>query len=373
MMSRTAWIVLLTAVAVSVVAMFSLVIVDRQDSNLGTGDLFLPNFENEVSELREIIIAFPGGDEVSDTDTGSGIDTTELHFWKDGQRWRLREAQDYYASINQLSTLVTGLSDMRLKEPKTKVADKHERLGLGAPEDGGSATRISMYGAENRTIVEVLLGDVASSRSGQYVRASGAKQTWLATPPLEDRLSDQATSWLERSILSIPVTQVRALSFSEDRGREYRLSREQNTAIFDITPPDGLKVANPNGLGNLAQLMEQLEYDKVLPNPTPGDKDMLDVEHTVFLETFEGFAVRAQIGYASLSENALLQLTFSASGGEEVPASVLEKVDRHNEDYGAWLYEISDETMQSFIFDAENVFVEITEDESNANADKDGK
>ena len=364
-MRRGIWIVLLTAVIASMIVIFSIALIDIEDSDLGGDTLLIPNLEQNISNLQEIVVIFPGGSEVTDTDTGSGLGVTELNFWKDGQRWKLRENNDYYADVRQLSALINELAVLALKEPKTRISDKHERLGLGAPEEGGSAIRINLYGDAQSVIAEILLGEVATTRSGQYVRKSGEDQTWLAGPPLENRLSDKPNNWLERPLFPVLAENIRAVTFRDRRNNEHLLSREENVTPFSMVAPDGMKVANPNTLGNLAKLMESIDYSEVLTNPEPGNDSFLDVEHTAVIETFEGIAINTRIGYAKLSAQPLLQLSFAVVGGTEIEESAYSKVDEYNAGYGAWLYEINDQTMEAFAFDAEQIFTEADEDESN--------
>lgn len=362
-MKRSVWVALMSATILSVVGILVAVFMDTEDANLGIGDPLIPNLEQRISELQEIIIAFPSDDPDSPTDTGSGVETTELNFWKDDAHWRIREHHNYHADVAQLNTLIVGLLDMNLKEPKTRVHDRHERLGLGAPEEGGSATRIGLYGVGGAVIAEILLGNAAISRSGQYVRHLGNDQTWLAGPTLEERLSDDAVNWTARPLLEIPVDMVRTVTFIDSRAKEHRLNRDLIADPFTITPPEGMKVTNPAQLEDWAKLLEELSYQNVLPVPDDDVDSAFQTEQTVRVETIEGYTVTARIGNSSLSDNTVLHLSFSVSESESVDAdeSISEIVSDYNADYSNWLYELNEEQQQAFFFDADSVFSEIAD------------
>lgn len=358
-MTRRIWIVMLVLATASVVGILIVALTDKGDASLGVGSPLIPELETRAQEIHEITIVLPGGDEVSDTDTGNGIGVTTISFWNDDRRWHIREHNDYFADVSQLSQLVVTLSAINLQEPKTRVHDKHERLGLGAPEEGGSATRISLYGSEGVVIANILLGDDALSRSGQYVRHADQDQTWLASPA-QERLSGSSINWLAKPLLRVPVEDVRSVVFMNDQdGESYRISREAAGDPLTINPPDGYKVDDPSILNDWATVMENLDFENVLLNPEPADDSLLAVQHTVRLNTFEGMTVIATIGNAALSESLLMRVLFMVEGGEDIDETVYNKVAQHNEDYGSWLYEISDVDKAEFVFVPDTVFVEI--------------
>lgn len=380
-MTRRIWIVMLVLATASVVGILVVALTDKGDASLGVGSPLIPELEARAEEIHEITIVLPGGDEVSDTDTGSGVGVTTISFWNDDRRWHIREHNDYFADVSQLSQLVVTLSAIKLQEPKTRVRDKHERLGLGAPEEGGSATRISLYGSGGVVIANILLGDDALSRSGQYVRHADQDQTWLASPA-QERLSGNSVNWLAKPLLKVPVEDVRSVVFmSEGDDVSYRISRETASDVLTINPPDGYKVDDPSILTDWATVMENLDFENALLNPDPADDSLLAVQNTVRLNTFEGMTVIATIGNAALSESLLMRVLFMVEGGEDIDETVYDKVAKHNEDYGSWLYEISDVAQAEFIFVPDTVFVEIevkeedkvAEEESSKSADDDKK
>lgn len=366
-MTRKLWLSLLVLALVSLAGILVVSLTDEKDSDLGAGSLLLPGFAERVDDLYEVHMVFPGGEEVSDSDTGSGVGTVQITLWNDGRRWRLREHHDYFADVATLSEMVYALSELRLQEAKTAVRDKHERLGLGAPAEGGSAVQLSLYDGQGAAMAEVLLGDEAVSRSGRYVRHLGEDQTWLANAVVE-RLSDDVNTWLQRPLLNISGDEVSSVTFTnyvEDEG-SYSLRRPSGFSFLSIVPPEGYKVTDPRSLNDWGRVLQDLDYDDVLPYPegvSPQDLDF-DLERRVDVNLYQGATVRVEIGRADLSDALLMRLFFFVSDPAAADEDALSMVDTYSEYYQPWLYEINDGVETRFIFDPDLVFSEVEEEAS---------
>lgn len=161
-----------------------------------------------------------------------------------GATWVLPAKDGYQARTDRVTELMRGLQTLRLTEQGTARADKHVRIGLVAPADGGEEAvlvRVELAGGDDPA--ELLLGNVDASRSGDalFVRRPSEDQSWLATGRVPRRTT--ATWWFDARTVTIPTSDVQRVSitFEERPNQNYMLSRDDPNGFgFQLAPlPEG--------------------------------------------------------------------------------------------------------------------------------------
>ncbi len=129
-----------------------------------------------------------------------------------GDLWGLAEQGGYPVQPDKLRELLTGLTELRLAEPRTADPALLERLGLGDPASASStATLVRVLDGNGQVLAELIVGHRSVRTQGSlpetvYVRRPGDNQSWLA----EGRLPVDADPqiWLDREIANIDSKRV---------------------------------------------------------------------------------------------------------------------------------------------------------------------
>ena len=129
-----------------------------------------------------------------------------------GEGWGLAEHGSYPVLPDKLRELLTGLTELRLTEPRTSDPALLERLGLGDPASATStATLVRVLDGNGRVLAELIVGHRRVRAHGVvpesiYVRRPGENQTWLAEGRLPVDADQQV--WLDRDIANIEAKRV---------------------------------------------------------------------------------------------------------------------------------------------------------------------
>ena len=187
--------------AAAVVAVMVLLVVvfgyrERPGTATGAESPWLPELKQQLGELRRLRLQ-------------SSAETVTLARGDGG--WGVEERDGYPADFRQLETLLEALASARLVEQKTARPEFFDRLGLVDIEQPDSeAVQLEIWNAGAEPFVRVLLGKAAEGRSGRYVRAASAQQTWLIdTSP--DPMTNPA-DWLERKLIDVDFSRVASVS-----------------------------------------------------------------------------------------------------------------------------------------------------------------
>src|SRR5579862_9905924 len=91
-----------------------------------------------------------------------------------GGRWAVVERSNYPAAPERLRSLLLGLADLVLVEPKTRRANLLQRLDLDDPKNGKS-TLVTVQGRTGETLAELIVGKrrrdrLGGGQDGVYVR-----------------------------------------------------------------------------------------------------------------------------------------------------------------------------------------------------------
>ncbi len=135
--------------------------------------------------------------------------------------------------------LLTGLTELRLAEPRTTDPSEYARLGLEDPtkDTKGTANLLRVLDGDGKPIVALIVGHRRTRTQGDvpeevYVRRPDDTQSWLAEGSVQADADAQV--WLDRNVINIAPAQITKV-VSTKAGATVELTRDG----------DKLKVTQP--------------------------------------------------------------------------------------------------------------------------------
>ncbi|MBO0763640.1 MAG: DUF4340 domain-containing protein [Hyphomicrobiaceae bacterium] len=209
-----------------------------------------------------------------------GDETALLERSPDG-RWSLKSRGGYPVDVAKVRTLLVGLGQAELVEPKTSKADRYAALELEDPAQKGAKSRlVRLLGADGTAISQVVLGKRraaaygSNQTGGTYVRRPGNPQTWLTNVELDAPMATK--DWVKPVVLSLDSAKINAVSI--EIAGEQPLKIERSTpeakgptplkdAKADAKDANAPEKADANTDANVDLLKL---HQKAEPAPTPG-------------------------------------------------------------------------------------------------------
>jgi hypothetical protein len=226
MRSRTAIVLAAIAVAVFAVAWFfgrppaSV----SQSAAVAPGTLVFPGLAGKLGTASRVEITSKGQTLVIASNGGPRVGEPGV--------WGLADRGGYPVQQDRLRELLTGLTELRITEPRTADPALLERLGVGDPASATStADLVKLLDDKGDVLAQLIVGHRRVRTQGGvpesvYVRRPGENQSWLA----EGRLPVDADPqlWFERDIANIDNKRVASvvvrrgdavLEFGRDGGK----------------------------------------------------------------------------------------------------------------------------------------------------------
>lgn len=261
----------LAAIVVGLVLMLAILETGDDTGTVPGGGRLLADLAPVANDVTEVTVAGADG-------------STTLARSESG--WVVTDRHDYPADVGKLRQLVVALADATIVEAKTANPENHDRLGLVAPDEGGSGTRIVLAG--DGFSHAVILGDTAQG-DFRYARRAGEVQTYLVDRDPETPADP--TEWLAADLVDIGADRVRRVSTTHADGETIVIEKETeeatNFVVRDV--PEGRELsyaAVGNGIG---AALASLELDDVRP-AAEGEPDT-----TTVFETFDGHTITARV------------------------------------------------------------------------------
>ena len=190
------------------------------------------------------------------------------------QTWGLADRDLYPIQTNVLRGLLTGLTELRLIEPRTADPAAFARLGVEDTEaPAGTSNLLRVLDGGGKPIAEVILGHRrvrtrGNLPEGVYVRRPGQAQSWLA----EGRLAVSADpqTLIERDIIGIAAARI--MSVVVTRGTD-RLEFARDGDKLLMVSPARHPALEPYRLDDVAGALDNLTLLDVRrakqPSPQP--------------------------------------------------------------------------------------------------------
>jgi hypothetical protein len=241
---------------------------------------------------------------------------------RDGDAWTIAERFGHPAQPQRVRSLLTGLSELRLLEPRPTDARGGTDDPLRAPATG---LLIRVLNGAGAALAEVILG-TRRSRPGEetaLVRRPGEAGAWLA----DTRLSAEADPelWLAREVADLPAQRLRRVEVARAGEAPLVLARpgEVDAPLVILGPPEPPR---PDGvaLDALGRVFEGLSLLAVRP--------ATDIAGEALGETRFAFTDNLLVRAFPRREGDQLWVTLRAEGDAEAEAL--------NRRWGPWAYQL---------------------------------
>lgn len=212
---------------------------------------------------------------------------------RQGDVWGVADRGGYPVLAAKLREMLTGLTELRLVEPRTSDPAQFARIGLDDPaKPESTATLLRVLDGAGKAIVEVVTGHRRMRTQGNvpesiYVRRPGENRSFLAEGRLA--IDADAAQWLDRDILNIANS--RLASATVTRG-EAVLEFARADGKFSLRGPENAGPLDEFKVEEVSRALETLAFTEVKEGKdTPGEKigtgrfvttDGLSVTATVF-------------------------------------------------------------------------------------------
>jgi hypothetical protein len=318
---------LLVALGVAAVAggwYFGTATTPGEQAAVAGGKLMFPDLTPKLHELGRIEITHQGQQTVIERRTDGG--------------WGVASMHDYPVQEAKLRTMLTGLTELRLSEPRTSDPAEFSRLGVDDPNGSAStADLLRLVDAAGKSILAVIVGhrrvrSQADVPEEIYVRRPDENQSWLAQGSLQ--VDADASLWLDRTVMNIGHDRIasvtvddQALVFGRPEGGKFALTQ----------PADHPKLEDYK-VDDVARALELLTFQEVRD-----DKDAPGTAagHAVFT-TDDGLAVTVTVVHADKDVWARFAVA-GTSDKAKVEAA------RLNGRVAGWTYQIGSWKEQSLV------------------------
>lgn len=268
--------------AVTVIAVLAALFLAHEDHHgiPAKGQRVFPELKERINQVSEVTVA-----------TARGAVTIA----RTGDAWVVKEKDEYRAAMDKVRSVVIGLAELTILEPKTRNPEHYAKLGLqDVSAQGSDATLVTLRDTEGTTLASLLIGTrqpshADSTRDEVYVRKAEDEQTWLATGRI--RPETAPIGWIERQILNIDTQRVRQVRVTHPDGQAVLLRKAQPTDVdFHLLGlPKKAKVRSQFSVNNIADTMAHLTLEDVrrrddVTLPAKGGV-------TASLETFDGLRI----------------------------------------------------------------------------------
>ena len=252
-----------------------------------------------------------------------------LEIIRRGDVWVLPTKGDYPIRQEKLRELLTGLTELRLVEPRTGNPELVDRLGLEDPMGAGATSALlRVLDAQGAALVELVIGRRRVRTQGNvpesaYVRRPNENQAWLA----EGRIPVDADPqlWLDRDIANLPRERVQRVVVARTGEEALVLTHSgQPDGKLAITTPADAPPADDISLDEVSRSFEFLTFLDV--------RREADAPGEALGETRIEMTDRLAIIARPRKQGEEIWVTLAAEGDEEAA--------RLNARWRGWVYQI---------------------------------
>jgi hypothetical protein len=313
---RAATVAALVGVAVVTVAggwYFGTGTTPREQTSIPGGTLMFPWLADKLNDVAKLEITRQGKQTVIEKRPDGGWGVASMHL--------------YPVQDTKLRTLLTGLTELRLTEPRTSDPASFSRLGVDDPNGAASsADLLRVLDAKGQPILAVIVGhrkvrSRANVPEEVYVRRPDETQSWLAQGNLQ--VDADPAQWLDRNVLNIGHDRIASVVVGDNALVFGRVDGK-----FTLTAPAAHPKLEDYKVEDVARALETLTMQSVKADAdAPGEP----AGHAVFT-TEDGLAITVTLLHADKDVWA----RFAVSGSEKTKA----EADRLSARLACWTYQI---------------------------------
>lgn len=194
-----------------------------------------------------------------------------------GETWVLPAKGGYPVRQERVRELLTGLTELRLTEPRTANPEMLDRLGLEDPtREGATSTLLRVLDAQGGVIADLVIGRRRVRTQGNvpesaFVRRPNESQAWLAEGRIP--VDSDAQLWLDRDIANIARDRVRRVAVARINEAPLVVTRSGDPdGRFSLTEPADAPPTEETALDEIGRAFEFLTFLDVRPEAEiPGE------------------------------------------------------------------------------------------------------
>ncbi len=324
MKSRTS--IILAVVAVLVLAggwWFGTRTEPTGQTSVAPGTLVFPGLAEKLQQAAQVEITHAG---------------QTLVIAKGPEKWGLADRGGFPVQQDKLRELLTGLTELKLTEPRTSDPTQLSKLGVEDPNAAGSNSNLlRVLDSGKKLIVELIVGHRRGRTQGDvpeeiYVRHPGENQSWLA----EGRLPVDADPqlWFDRDIANIDHSKIAEVSVHRGEAT-LDFSRDGDKLVLK-SPADHPKLDDYK-VEDVSRALETLTLTDVKPAAQePGEP-----VGTSDITTIDGMKIAVKLFKAGKDVWA----QFAATGEGDAKKAADELEHRVN----GWAYQLGSWKEQAFV------------------------
>lgn len=295
---------------------------------------------------------------------------------KDGV-WVTKNKHDYPADFSKIRRLLIDLSELKTIESKTAKKEKYHLLGVQAPEDQGTTSKLVKLGNQDNSYeLSLIIGNSKfSGKPGLYVRKLEEELSWLVEGRVN--ITTQTKDWLSKQVLDISADRIDHITITQPNDDVVSISKDSEDSVKFVlaNKPDGKELSNESNLATIAGSLSNLMLDDVIPL-SDFDFGTNETTHTRF-ELTDGLAINIKLAkkenntYAHISAEAISDTntaTDDKSSQEKTPTSIAASADSEvnaiNAKHQNWVYVIPSFKASNLIKKMEEL-VQYPQDEGN--------
>jgi hypothetical protein len=210
-------------------------------------------------------------------------DGTRTTLRKGATQWVIVE-RGFPADSSRVRKLLLDLVQLQVVEDKTTDPQSYAEIGVedvSSPKAGG--TRIELV--EPGKTLSLIIGNPSGTRSS-FVRVSGSKQSFLASPQLIPEADPRR--WLDENVIDLAENRVENVVEHPATGPAYTVTRPSaQQAVFSVPDlPKGRELTSASAANPVASALTSLTLDDIHKVTAPP----VYPDHATF-HTFDGLTV----------------------------------------------------------------------------------
>lgn len=248
--------------------------------------------------------------------------------------WGVASLHDYPVQEAKLRGMLTGLTELRLTEPRTTDPAAFSRLGVDDPNGAGSTgDLLRLVDNRGNVILAVIAGhrrvrSQANVPEEVYVRRPDENRSWLAEGSLQ--VDADASLWLDRNVMNIGHDRIASVLVNrQGTADEPAMQFGRKDRKFVVTQPAEHPGLEDYKVEDVARALELLTFQEVKAD---ADAPGVEAGHSVFT-TDDGLAVTARVLHADKD----VWVRFAVVGSSE---KVKAEAERLNGRVAGWSYQI---------------------------------
>ena len=285
-----------------------------EQTTIARGQLMFPDLAPKLRDVARIEITHQARQTVIEKRPDGG--------------WGVASMHDYPVQEARLRGMLTGLTELRLAEPRTSDPAEYSRLGVDDPNgSASSADLLRLVDTKDKPVVALIVGhrrvrSQANVPEEVYVRRPDQNQSWLAEGSLQ--VDADASLWLDRNVMNIAHDRIASVAVNDQA-----LTFARRDGKFVLTQPAQHPNLEDYKVDDVARGLELLTFQEVKADAdAPGS----EAGHAVFT-TNDGLAVTVTVFHADKDVWA----RFAVSGGSD---KVKAEAQRMNARVAGWSYQI---------------------------------